>query len=235
MTASTRCWRLPRAGSMLAGQCERLPWPISARRARTFGETVLPMRAYLRFAIVGGLFIANSAHGMTQLLMEDLGIHGTQHWCKYSDNKVYAFDAMTLCPMQIEDSGTGQSRSDDPPVVGVRGGKCLGSAGPGGPCSTGPGGGLSAGPGGGLSAGPGGGLSAGPGGGLSHGPGGGMSAGPGGGLSYGPGGGLSSGPGGGLSYGPRTGEPDEYKGPWGPCITGAASISWLVQNCPNRR
>jgi hypothetical protein len=48
---------------------------------------------------------------------------------------------------------------------------CIGSTGPGGPCSTGPGGGLSTGPGGGLSTGPGGGLSTGPGGGLSTGPG----------------------------------------------------------------
>ena len=41
--------------------------------------------------------------------------------------------------------------------------RCIGSTGPGGPCSTGPGGGLSTGPGGGLSTGPGGGLSTGPG------------------------------------------------------------------------
>ena len=49
--------------------------------------------------------------------------------------------------------------------------RCVGSTGPGGPCSTGPGGGLSTGPGGGLSTGPGGGLSTGPGGGCSTGPG----------------------------------------------------------------
>jgi len=83
---------------------------------------------------------------------------------------------------------------------------CIGSIGPGGPCSIGPGGGLSIGPGGGLSIGPGGGLSIGPGGGLSIGPGGGQSIGPGGGLSIGPGGGLSIGPGGGLSIGPGGGQ-----------------------------
>ena len=55
---------------------------------------------------------------------------------------------------------------------------CVGSIGPGGPCSIGPGGGLSIGPGGGLSIGPGGGLSIGPGGGESIGPGGGRSIGP---------------------------------------------------------
>jgi hypothetical protein len=82
---------------------------------------------------------------------------------------------------------------------------CVGSIGPGGPCSIGPGGGLSIGPGGGRSIGPGGGLSIGPGGGQSIGPGGGLSIGPGGGLSIGPGGGKSIGPGGGESIGPGGG------------------------------
>jgi hypothetical protein len=82
---------------------------------------------------------------------------------------------------------------------------CVGSIGPGGPCSIGPGGGLSTGPGGGRSFGPGGGLSTGPGGGQSFGPGGGLSIGPGGGKSIGPGGGLSIGPGGGKSIGPGGG------------------------------
>ena len=94
---------------------------------------------------------------------------------------------------------------------------CVGSTGPGGPCSTGPGGGLSTGPGGGLSTGPGGGRSTGPGGGLSTGPGGGLSTGPGGGLSTGPGGGLSTGPGGGRSTGPSGGL---STGPGGGCSTG---------------
>ena len=44
---------------------------------------------------------------------------------------------------------------------------CVGSIGPGGPCSIGPGGGQSIGPGGGYSIGPGGGQSIGPGGGRS--------------------------------------------------------------------
>ena len=109
-------------------------------------------------------------------------------------------------------------------------GGCRGYGGPGGACSAGPGGGLSAGPGGGLSAGPGGGMSAGPGGGLYAGPGGGMYAGPDGGLYQGPGGGLYSGPGGGIYGGPPS--DDGYKGPWGPCITGAKDREWLLRNCP---
>lgn len=102
--------------------------------------------------------------------------------------------------------------------------ECRGYAGPGGPCYAGPGGGLYAGPGGGLYAGPGGGLYAGPGGG--------MYAGPSGGLYKGPGGGLYSGPGGGIYQGPPGG-PDAYRGPWGPCITGAKGPEWTAQNCPD--
>lgn len=114
-------------------------------------------------------------------------------------------------------------------------GPCFGYTGPGGPCYTGPGGGLNTGPGGGLNTGPGGGLNTGPGGGLNTGPGGGMNTGPGGGLSTGPGGGLFTGPGGGLFNGPRSNDESAYRGPWGPCITGAATDDWLKQNCPNRR
>jgi hypothetical protein len=120
------------------------------------------------------------------------------------------------------------------PAVADTQGKCLGYSGPGGPCYSGPGGGLYSGPGGGLYSGPGGGLYSGPGGGLYSVPGGGMYSGPGGGLYSGPGGGLYSGPGGGLYSGPPSNEKDAYRGPWGPCITGAAELNWLRTNCPNR-
>src|SRR6267142_4645143 len=96
----------------------------------------------------------------------------------------------------------------------ARAGDCRGYSGPGGACYAGPGGGLYAGPGGGLYAGPGGG----------------MYAGPGGGLYAGPGGGLYAGPGGGIYPGPPS--DDGYKGPWGPCITGAKGSAWSKQNCP---
>ncbi len=58
--------------------------------------------------------------------------------------------------------------------------KCVGYAGPGGPCYTGPGGGLYTGPGGGAYTGPGGGAYTGPGGGAYAGPGGPCYSGPGG-------------------------------------------------------
>ena len=75
---------------------------------------------------------------------------------------------------------------------------------------------------------------AGPSGACYAGPGGGLYAGPGGGLYAGPGGGLYAGPGGGIYSGPPTNDSDSYKGPWGPCITGAATRQWLKANCPNR-
>ena len=172
---------------------------------------------------------AGPAFGITQLLMQDLGIKGTVHLCKYTDNNVYSVDATERCPLQFDD--------DPQPLTSPRGpsGQCFGYSGPGGACYTGPGGGLYSGPGGGLYTGPGGGLYAGPGGGLYAGPGGGMYAGPGGGLYAGPGGGLYAGPGGGIYGGPPSNEEGSYKGPWGPCITGAATEEWLRENCPNRR
>jgi hypothetical protein len=169
------------------------------------------------------------AFAMPPSLVRDLGVTGMVRVCQYSDRNLYTVESDRRCPVQIADPGSEARLA--PATIG----HCLGYGGPGGPCSTGPGGGLSAEPAGGLSTGPGGGLSAGPGGGLSTGSGGGMNSGPGGGLSTGPGGGLSTAPGGGLYPGPRTGQEGEYKGPWGPCITGAATIEWLRWNCPNRR
>lgn len=71
----------------------------------------------------------------------------------------------------------------------------------------------------------------GPGGACYAGPGGGLYAGQGGGLYAGPGGGLYAGPGGGIYPGPPS--DDGYKGPWGPCITGAKGREWSRQNCPH--
>ncbi len=62
------------------------------------------------------------------------------------------------------------------------------------------------------------------------GPGGACYSGPGGGLYAGPDGGLYAGPGGGIYPGPPS--DDGYKGPWGPCITGAKDREWSRQNCP---
>lgn len=34
-------------------------------------------------------------------LSQDLGIHGMQHLCRYSDGKVYAFNATDTCPTSV--------------------------------------------------------------------------------------------------------------------------------------
>lgn len=162
-------------------------------------------------------------------LIQDYGAKGMSRLCKYSDRALYTVEANRACPIRI--AGPRNSAPFGPAAIG----KCLGSSEGAGPCSTAPGGGLSAETGGGLSSGPRGGLSTEPGGGLSTSPGGGMNSGASGGLSAEAGGGLFTGPGGGLSAGPRSGRLGEYKGPWGPCITGAATIDWLGENCPNRR
>lgn len=122
--------------------------------------------------------------------------------------------AAALCPIQIENSRQHIIDSTEQTTS-----KCLGYGGPSGACYAGPGGGLYAGPGGGLYAGPGGG----------------MYAGPGGGLYAGPGGGMYAGPGGGIYGGPPSNDQGSYKGPWGPCITGAAKNEWLRANCQNHR
>jgi len=132
--------------------------------------------------------------------------------------RVVAVVAFGLAAVVVPDSASAQ---------------CRGYAGPGGPCYSGPGGGLYEGPGGGRYSGPGGGLYTGPGGGLYAGPGGGMYTGPGGGLYTGPGGGLYSGPVGGVYAGPPDqNNPNAYKGPWSPCITGVLGPEWNAEHCP---
>ncbi len=60
-----------------------------------------------------------------------------------------------------------------------------------------------------------------------------MYTGPGGGMYTGPGGGMYTGPGGGMYTGPAGGT-NAYRGPIGPCITGALGTEWTRENCPNR-
>lgn len=135
-----------------------------------------------------------------------------------------ALNALLLCAIALAGLWPEASQAQDDKAP------CRGYTGPGGACYSGPGGGLYSGPGGGLYSGPGGGLYAGPGGGLYAGPGGGMYTGPGGGLYTGPGGGLYTGPGGGIYTGPPS--DDGYKGPWGPCVTGALGQKWSKKHCP---
>jgi hypothetical protein len=44
------------------------------------------------------------ASAMTYYLQNDLGVRDNQHLCRYSNGKVYAFNATELCKMSVEDS-----------------------------------------------------------------------------------------------------------------------------------
>ncbi|WP_295530945.1 hypothetical protein [Novosphingobium sp. Chol11] len=49
---------------------------------------------------------------MTYYLQKDLGVQGNQHFCKYSNGKVYSFNATELCQMSVEDDSiTGSGRT----------------------------------------------------------------------------------------------------------------------------
>lgn len=47
------------------------------------------------------------AFAWTYYLQSNLGVQGLVRLCKYSNGKVYTFNATTLCPMSIEDSAPG--------------------------------------------------------------------------------------------------------------------------------
>lgn len=49
------------------------------------------------------------ALAMTYYLQQDLGIQNNQHLCRYSNGKVYAFNAIDLCKLSVEDDSIGPS------------------------------------------------------------------------------------------------------------------------------
>lgn len=55
--------------------------------------------------LASALAFAGPASAMTYFLQKDLGVHDNQHLCKFSNGKVYAYNAIDLCPLQIEDDG----------------------------------------------------------------------------------------------------------------------------------
>ncbi len=68
------------------------------------------MVRYLLLSVIA-CGVAFPAWGLTYYLSQDLGIHGVVHVCKYSNGKLYSFNATDLCPLQVEDEGP-------PPVLG---------------------------------------------------------------------------------------------------------------------
>lgn len=63
------------------------------------------MKKTLYFIALCTLTFSTSA--MTVFLQENLGVNGTLRYCRYSDGKVYTFDAIDMCALSIEASGFG--------------------------------------------------------------------------------------------------------------------------------
>ncbi len=65
----------------------------------------------LVFASIVSLAGTLPAAAMTYFLRSDLGVHGFQRTCEYSNGQTYAVNSTELCPMSIEDNpvanGTG--------------------------------------------------------------------------------------------------------------------------------
>lgn len=74
---------------------------------------------YIRFPIgivaTGLLCAPQPARCLDSFLTRDLGIHGMSHLCKYSDGRVYAFGALQLCPLSINDDDGAPGTS--PPAI----------------------------------------------------------------------------------------------------------------------
>lgn len=82
--------------------------------------------ALFTVAIIAACAAAFPAWGMTYFLSADLGVHGLVHVCRYSNGKLYSFNATELCPMQVEDEGQPAIGSYQPPAqVGFKTGKYL--------------------------------------------------------------------------------------------------------------
>lgn len=72
-----------------------------------------PLTVLIALGAVGilSLSVPRPALALTYYLSSDLGVHGVFHLCKYSNGVVYSFNALQLCPLQVQDNG--------PPGVGA--------------------------------------------------------------------------------------------------------------------
>jgi len=69
-------------------------------------------------ALLGG---ATPAWSLNYCLSSDLGVHGLYHLCKYSNGKIYSFNATQLCPLQVTDDGPAQYSNGN--MVGFKAGE----------------------------------------------------------------------------------------------------------------
>ncbi len=65
------------------------------------------IKFFLGISLLSLLLFTKPLFGWTLFLQEDLGIRGNVRLCKYSDGKIYSFNATSLCKLQVEGSAPG--------------------------------------------------------------------------------------------------------------------------------
>ena len=56
-------------------------------------------------------------------LQSDLGVHGLYHLCKYSNGRVYSFNAIELCPLSVSDDVSGPAPPTSARKMGFKAGE----------------------------------------------------------------------------------------------------------------
>jgi hypothetical protein len=55
--------------------------------------------------IAAFIMYPRASHATIYYFQQDLGVHNLMHYCRYSNGKVYTFNATELCPNSIEEEG----------------------------------------------------------------------------------------------------------------------------------
>lgn len=82
----------------------------------------------MRYYVFAGIMLLGAAFpawGLTYYLSQDLGVHGLFHVCKYSNGKLYSFNATELCPTQVEDEGPPAGSYSPPSRTGFKTGEYM--------------------------------------------------------------------------------------------------------------
>lgn len=75
----------------------------SANLLQKHQSTILALMVFMCFESMIPFYVS----AWTYYLQQDLGVQGLVHLCRYSNGKVYSFNATELCPVSIEDSAQG--------------------------------------------------------------------------------------------------------------------------------
>lgn len=71
------------------------------------------------------IVVAQPAWALNYLLQQDLGVRGQNHLCRYSNGKVYSYNATELCPFQVNDDGPPATDASPPSQTGFKSGEYL--------------------------------------------------------------------------------------------------------------